>query len=371
MSYPWYYILFDIVLWNLLYLTIFYCIVKNNNKGLPVNYRSHKIYSGFFLWFVVLAVFAYHTGDFDNYREIVTGVYSHNAYSHVEPVYLWLIQIVHGNYYLWRTILWGIALLFWYKSFQKLHTDNYITLLFFCGVLLPRVVEGRYFLGLSVYLYGFILLSSRKFIHTLWGTICVLSSVFLHKSLALLILLIPFSFFRLNKIRVFLIIAIFPLLLLIFNNSVGNILYAIGMETEGEGLGFEGYLFGEGYTIKSKGAILDLFLFSVSFFALMLWSLWRYRHDNNKSQAISSASRLTTLSFLIFYVAALINFSVLDSQTMARRFFMMAPYPLILIVSNGFKQKYLKNRIFKASFVFCFLWQNFYMFLQMFYFSFK
>ena len=359
MSYPWYYILFDIVLWNLLYLTIFYCIVKNNNKGLPVNYRSHKIYSGFFLWFVVLAVFAYHTGDFDNYREIVTGVYSHNAYSHVEPVYLWLIQIVHGNYYLWRTILWGIALLFWYKSFQKLHTDNYITLLFFCGVLLPRVVEGRYFLGLSVYLYGFILLSSRKFIHTLWGTICVLSSVFLHKSLALLILLIPFSYFRLNKIRVFLIIAIFPLLLLIF------------METEGEGLGFEGYLFGEGYTIKSKGAILDLFLFSVSFFALMLWSLWRYRHDNNKSQAISSASRLTTLSFLIFYVAALINFSVLDSQTMARRFFMMAPYPLILIVSNGFKQKYLKKRIFKASFVFCFLWQNFYMFLQMFYFSFK
>ena len=286
----------------------------------------------------------------------------------MEAVYIWFIGVVHGNYYLWRLIVWGMAFFFFYESIKKLHVDNYFSLLFFCGMLLPTVVEGRYFLGLTIFFWGFILLSNRSILTKALGVLLIVSSIFFHKSVLVLVLLIPFSYIKINRVRILLLIVLFPIVLSVFNELVVNILYALSISPEGDLGSIDGYLLEE-ETTKSIGTKILLVFRYLAFVSLIVWALWIDNKNNSMQKGIRA--RLKTFSFCIIYVSVLIYFSILGSPTMFNRFFIMAPYPLVLTIYNTIDEKDINKRFLRLFTIFCLVWQNAYMLLQMYYFSFN
>ena len=91
MHYPSYYLLLDIIIWNVLFFSIVWRVIKCHIRNLPITYKEKNVYRIYFLFFVLFAVFAFHTGDFRHYYEGVNEIYKFKAYSHMEEVYNWLV----------------------------------------------------------------------------------------------------------------------------------------------------------------------------------------------------------------------------------------------------------------------------------------
>lgn len=368
MTYPWYYVISDLLLWNMIFVGLVNCVLTVSRKQLSLYYKTPVIYNGFFILFVILAVFAYHTGDFSHYQEIVETVYYRNAYLPLEPFYGYLINFTNGNYYLWRLIVWGVYFLILRKVLIIYKANSYLTLLLYSGLILPSAVEGRWVLGMVVLLCGYIQLMHKRFVCKIFALILLALSVQLHNSMLIILALIPFSL--IIDIRKKYILIASCLLLPFFS----KVLYMILIGQLGDILTIEGSeqllnsYFGEEPGFSSKGAMI-LRLMCIGIIVAVFVIIFK---RISRSQEISGLTRhLLTMTFLIIYSSAAISFSGIGAFELAWRLFVMAPYPLILLSGRSLKDNFIATRSFYFLVVAMFIWRNYNMLLQMFYFSFK
>lgn len=368
MTYPWYYVIFDWLLWNIIFFGLIRCVLNVSRKKLPLYYKTPEIYNGFFILFSILAVFAYHTGDFSHYQEIVENVYYRNAYLPLEPFYGYLINFTKGNYYLWRFILWGIYFLILRKVLIIYKANSYLTLLLYSGFILPSAVEGRWVLGMVVLLCGYILLMHKNLVNKFFALILLALSVQFHNSMLILLALIPFSLI-IDIRKKYIIIAsclLFPILskalYMLLAGQLGNILTVEGAEQL-----LTSY-FGQDSTFSSKGAMI-LRLMCIGIVVALFAIIYRRMSQSRDISVLNR--RLLTMTFLIMYSVGVISLSGIGAFELAWRLFVMAPYPLILLSGRILKDDFTMTKNFYLIIAGMFIWRNYNMLLQMFYFSFK
>lgn len=136
----------------------------------------------------------------------------------LERAYFILANVLNGNYLLFRTIVWGTGLYFLLLSFKKSNLDPYSCLFFLFGIYITAFAYTRAGVALAVFYCGFVYVFKNIHGHNTFslflGIALIIASIFLHRSMLPLVVLIPFVFFPINKRTI--CILLIALIILVF-----------------------------------------------------------------------------------------------------------------------------------------------------------
>ena len=174
----------------------------------------------FLLWLYVIVFCIFYIpkeGDVVGYFSLYK---SHDKYGHLEPFYLWTINFIDQGFFVWRSFVWGSAMLFLILTFKLCKCSASVAAFSFLSFSL---VQNFYYLrnslafavlffaaSLIMYIENSALVSLRRYKY--FAFILLFSTYFLHRSMPLYILLSLIALaFPLSKRNVYLACLFFPL----------------------------------------------------------------------------------------------------------------------------------------------------------------
>lgn len=168
-----------------------------------------------FILFTFIGTWAYFTADYNVYVDIVNEAYI-NPFSsfHIEPVWIWLAEVVQGDIDKFRFITFFIIsiLLLLIVRIAKVELKYFIVYFtIFC--LVNTVCWVRQPLAICISLYGMLLMRNKKYLQSI---VCLLFSCFFHKVGIIYVLLFPVCFFSINKKLLWVYFFSLPLLYILF-----------------------------------------------------------------------------------------------------------------------------------------------------------
>lgn len=227
----------------------------------------------FLLLLLVVSVFSY-TGDFYHYYSIFTKKQSGKGYlQHIEYVYLFILNLTEGEYYLWRFLTWGISIILITLTCKILKLNPFITWFVFLSYGMIFFVNGRVSLSMAIFFLGIALMVRNRvnlFIRIL-GIALIIASTFFHKSagFGVIILLLSLILFRFNKFTIGAVIIAIPLLILLLKLFLTNIFtYTLGGDASLILNTAQGYLKNEEFETRGIGRLIQLTLLWSDF---VLW----------------------------------------------------------------------------------------------------
>jgi len=202
---------------------------------------DHKGVRRFFFWYTLLSVFAF--WEYDTYNAATTFYYYNTFLQYeiddFEAFYNWLAMALHGNYLLWRALVWIPACYFMYAIGKRLRAWDK-------NLLVVVVLFGAFFaytrgmLGHAMLLLGLVLTidsDSHKFVKFV-GLLVIFGSYFLHKSIYINMLFAIMALAPLKRKTIIISLCLFPIcvtavtiitnriaegdLILTFGDSVGG-----------------------------------------------------------------------------------------------------------------------------------------------------
>ena len=220
----------DLLLINVMIWIIMFCMVKPYDiiiKPQIGNIQTKTFYTFFSLLFVY-CIFAFAEHDTYHYwTEFASN--SHLNKNHYEPIYQYIYNLTNHEYFLWRSVVWGIACIALIILANLLKEQNY-SLLLGIVLFLPTsfFVATRGSSGHALALLSFILIIGGKPYykrHILLGLIGIVISIFFHKSNFLYILFLILSGIlpiRFNKKFIIISWIAFPF----FTEIIGRVLFS-------------------------------------------------------------------------------------------------------------------------------------------------
>lgn len=172
-----------LVAFNILLFFIIFALL------LPV-YNNKQVSGGRFAAFVVCAIlfclFSFWGSDWFHYQD---GFWYYKRYpharTHMEDVYIWLIQVC-PHYFVFRFVIWGTALVLFHLSIKRLQLNTQLSWFLFGTLYLPLFAYGRFSLAIAMMGYGAILIArpaeNQKTLSLLLGCSIIAASIFFHKS---------------------------------------------------------------------------------------------------------------------------------------------------------------------------------------------
>lgn len=198
-------------------LAIWLVLILKYNKVFSFENKPNEINNNYIWPTVLLAlygIFAFAEADTYHLEEGYEYMYKTNDIIQVEPFYFWLIHYLPHNYYLWRTVVWGLSSIIILITAHKLKLDTN-TFGFFCALnFLPQFAQTRGTLGFSILMLALVLISqSKKKFGFIIGLLLVVSTYFLHKSIPVFLLFIPIAILLPLRKNIFILsIFLFPFL---------------------------------------------------------------------------------------------------------------------------------------------------------------
>lgn len=150
----------------------------------PYVMKAHRRFWAFVCIFV-LYLFAFHDLDYLGYKVMV------DTYSiHFEEIYNDIIDLVSGNYLLFRLIVFGSAYLLLLLAFKRMEVDFDLCFLFFAMTSVCALSYGRFTLSLSLSFLGYTYIIKPfkpKLLSIVTGIVLVVFSLQFHRSSLLLL----------------------------------------------------------------------------------------------------------------------------------------------------------------------------------------
>lgn len=210
---------------------------------------------------MTLSVFGFSDYDFwgcmqgyINYKKnSVSGVY--------EPFYEWLTDIT-PNYFVWRFIVWGIAVYLMVKTLNRLRVNFNATYLFITLLYVLSFYKLRNVLGFSVMFWGLSLIirpgGKHRTTSIISGMIFIILSFWCHKTMIISISLLICCYFKFTKARLNVLILAWPFLIYVVTILLSNFTAGlIVLENNDMGLASRAmtYATNEGETSNLNGMI--------------------------------------------------------------------------------------------------------------------
>lgn len=132
----------------------------------------------------------------------------------IEQVYCLLNERLHGNYFLFRTVVWGGGLICLYHSLKYAGVNPCNSLFFLFGIYITAFAYSRAGCALAIFYLGFVLLfqpnENRTKLSLAIAISLIVASTFFHRSLLVLACLTPIALVPITKKNIpFLLIAMF------------------------------------------------------------------------------------------------------------------------------------------------------------------
>ena len=277
-----------------------------------------------------------------------------------DPLYYYIKFFSFGSYELWRTIVWGGALILFNKTCKRLNISANILMYIFSVFFLMTFSYARASLAMASYFYGLscIVCSPKKI---KLGLFFVLFSYFAHRSSLLLIVMLPLIYMRFNKKRMLLFLLLSPILMLLMNKAL-IILNAGTISDDSVISGFTDAAQHYAYYNRKDLAINWKFelvtkLRNYSFY--ILYAYISYRLIKLKFNVDEGIKRFFSISTILIYISSLFIFNtgaVGMTDIIGQRYLYFLGIPLCLLLSyliqNGYCTKKMMNILVFLAFVY-------------------
>lgn len=341
-------IIFVFFLFNYVLLYFKNCKKQNSFQQIPDNRRFF-----IFLLLTFVGIVGLQQGDYYGYweeiKEIAQTPDSYGKVTHLESQYEYLARRLHGNYFLWRLIIFGgqFAILVYYLRKLKFFTYGYLYV--FTIICLHAMVVGRSSWGMVLFFCATMYaVESKKYFHLLLALLCVFS----HTTLLILPALLPLLFFRVNKKSIILYIILYMgfsiALRYVFDNIpllaayeqtevVSQKMESYTDENRANSIGFFGNSLGSKlFTIPQKMGSLAL---------LLILFVKSYKHRREIDHIIQFMLLASLFLVMFSFVMLLGNFG---SGTLSYRFFDMIQLPLSFAFYYFYKNKFVSKKFVKV-----------------------
>lgn len=287
--------------------------------------------------FIWLGTYAYCTGDYVHYRDLVfrLGINIENA-THIEKYYVTLIELTNANYDVWRLVIYILVFVLMYHALCLSKRDTYYSLLWFSLMMLPEAMNAvRTTLAFWAFLVGLLYVNNGGK-RSILSIIFFLIAVEAHRSIAPLLLLLPFCFIRLNKMAMFALCLLVPIFSFLLEDTALSFLIGHGL-VEKEGISkYSTYARG---TMKSIGSTIEFFIYRIPYIIISLSLVLRHIKQNRIIEK-SAFKRLGgfTNAFILFLLGALFLFGY--NNPMYYRYEMFLWYFLLILVPYLYPKQY-------------------------------
>ena len=280
--------MFDIGITEINSLAYFYCffmfLITYTIGIRQIKFEPYGIQSNggkllFYLLLYVILMTAFANTDYFSYQQLTKMAVGHSV-PHLEDVYGYIIEFCNNNYFMFRTIVWGgaVVLISMTTKLAKVSTPHILFFLFL--FFFPTFDYARASLAMAIYYLGIVLLLNtgsrgHGLLSKVLGMILVFTSYFFHKSMVAMIVLVPLLLLPLNKKTLLLLLFSTPIILyfvkgVLFsfigldfsNDELGELNQTFSQYTEREDLGFANW----------KGILSSIFayaLFYVPFYYIV------------------------------------------------------------------------------------------------------
>lgn len=364
----------------LLYLLVYFIllIIANPYKAYTnvgfLTQESTKIRkNSLFVLYALCLIFAFDSGDFYSYWNgfVLEAQFVNVEIDRYELVYNWFGDVVNGNYILWRSVIWGLAILFiyWTSLVLKLNNRGFLIAIALFGFGLDCYSRG--ILGHTMLLFGAVLFVDKRsnMLAKIIGLTLVCVSYYFHKSMYVNIIFAVLALFPFGKKTVVLSLIAFPFLTTIATYLINGIVsgeleLALGEGVGGVGDRTKGYASQERMQSNLLGIIGKIVKLTPEY--LTLFYLY-YKVIVQKIFSKEKRERVYTylfrLTYVAFYIASLFYF-VETSSWIYERFKYMGFFPLVFILGAVWgKEKYVTKgtKLIINLTIFAIIWQKLYL----------
>lgn len=343
---------------NLLLLNI--CIVVSYLNAKKVNVKKAS-------WWLMLlfCLFAFWDIDYFGLRADFENINQGESYR--DFLYPFLSKISFGSYTVFRFYIWGLAELLFYKTIKLLGLNRNLTIYVMIMNFMLLFSFARASLGMAFYFYGltYFAMSERNGKGIFVMLLCFLFSFFSHRSMAVLIVLTPLFFIKMNKARLFGIL--FLLFVVIVPLSRYVLLYQASVDVDGSGaLGslqssaqFYSYL---GVDIVEeenwKFALIKMLRNFSIIVGTIVVSLVLLKNKNRKLVSPFMNHLLAlTIGVVLIAVSFLVQ-NTFGSDIIGYRILYMAGIPIVLLLSYSVQNGYCSWKLLHLAFLPSFLFQE-------------
>lgn len=350
------------ILSGMLYLLIISIYYKYafSRSVIPNNYRRKH-----FLTFLVFlyCVTAIYCGDWVHLQTIVkesVGAEYIEGNS-IERIYHYLANLLSGNYLLFRIVVWGIGLFFLMQTFSMAKINPYKSLFFLFGIYITSFAYSRAGCAHAAFYFGFMMLYQnrelRPMTSILMGIALLALSVILHRSMVVLVALVPLAIIPFKKnTTLFIFTAIIGLFILwkaFFENAI-----AFMMNSEEYAYRIELYesLSGEHRFSFDINGVFFLWYKAIIHVPFIYCAILLIKRIN-QSIVPSNIQALFRFS-IILYIFVIIMLSVYGSASaLYYRYEAMLYIPITIMMAYLYQNKYMKRDVYVLIFFLCALSQ--------------
>ena len=201
----------------ILFLMLLFPYYKVYNSTIPTSIRlGQKPILFYSLILLFLSVFGFSDYDFWGCWK---GYIYYKKYGHsgvYEPFYEWLTDLT-PNYFIWRFIVWGVAVYLMVKTIYRLRANYSATFLFLTLLYAISFYKLRNVLGFSVMFWGLSLIiqpdNRKKITCTILGITYIVLSFWCHKTMIISIVLLSSCWIKINRTRMNILIIAWPFLI--------------------------------------------------------------------------------------------------------------------------------------------------------------
>lgn len=338
-------ILFDVAIWILLVISM------KSALRYPYNIPKSNLKISYCL-LLLFCLFPYFGGDYFHYLSDYESI-KQGGYSHIEDVYIWIIQNFSYSYLFFRLLVWGAALYMTIYSYKRLDPHSNLALFFFGAFYILSFSYARVSLAMSMIFLGLSLIAKpkkgKKLLYYALGGGLLLCSIYFHRSaiIGVVAAVISLIFNSPQKRTVIITVLLFPLAITILRSLLSHIMSdTVEFESYTLERQLDTYLNGEEGTILGLGAYISnlfirgpLYLIAISY---IICSIRGY------FSSISLHIRIiASYAFFTILIAIAFRFNLgFNTDTFYYRTLMFAMIPSALFLAQLYKSNYLP-KIFK------------------------
>lgn len=322
--------------------------------------RRYRAFDAF-IWFLifVFCLFPFWNSDYFTYKNLFGTLDTEFR----DPLYYYIQNISFGSYTLFRSYIWGCALLLFFATIKRLNLSDRNVLFIFAIIFLLTFSYARASLAMATYFFGISFLFKPirfKYLGYLVGFTFILFSYYGHRSMLPLIILTPLSFFKFTKTRFVLTILLIP----VFTLIAGHLLQSFSEEEivlEGSLGNFStaGNRYAEfkNKQYNTRAQIMN-FIHYAGFYIVYLFCMWKIYLSINRFMIDKCMKRYMTVTTFIILIAT--SFFLTSSEGanfhIAYRYLFMSGIPcsigMAYLMDKKIVSQKIANRVIFLSFAY-------------------
>lgn len=313
----------------------------------PYKVNNTRRFCGLFLCFL-FCLFSFWGADWYGYISEIAIVKDFGASnSNMERFYVWLIENVTDNYLLFRTIIWGTALLLFFLTLRRLNVKFDTALLLFSTVWIIWFSYARASLAMAMLFYGSALLyrpyKKLKMISLVLGLAAIACSFFLHKTslFGIAIVFLALLSNRSSKSAVILCILAFPVFVFLASH-LSDSLAALDLGEDSD-LSFYAEA-GAKHLMKHSsggglGTLVQKSLEHIPYYLLAFFSLKAMRPSCYSKMPKDIKLFMRILLFIVLFGSVFAFDLGVNTKVLYSRFLRYAAIPAVVVLSYMIENK--------------------------------